>query len=168
MSDILNKILAAKRAEVTAAQAAKPLAAVRAEAEGQPAPRDFVGAIRAKIGAGGNVDVPPGADSPRKVGAGGTAPGTAVIAEIKKASPSKGVIRADFHPAEIAMDYAAHGATCLSVLTDRSFFQGAPEYLRAARAACRLPVPSSTTRNPSWLTVPKARSSLRSCWRRAR
>ncbi|MDI6748707.1 MAG: indole-3-glycerol phosphate synthase TrpC [Pseudomonadota bacterium] len=136
MSDILNKILAAKRAEVTAAQAAKPLAAVRAEAEGQPAPRDFVGAIRAKIGAGGNEDVPPGADSTRKVGAGGTA----VIAEIKKASPSKGVIRPDFRPAEIAADYERHGAACLSVLTDRQFFQGAPEYLQQARAACSLPV----------------------------
>lgn len=116
--DILKRILAAKREEVAAAQASKPLSAVRAEAEAQAQARDFVGAIRGKI-AGGKP---------------------AVIAEIKKASPSKGVIRADFRPAEIAADYAAHGAACLSVLTDRQFFQGAPEYLQAARAACALPV----------------------------
>mgnify|MGYP001067292651 FL=1 len=122
MSDILNKILAVKREEVAAAQAAKPLAAIRAEAEAQSAPRDFVGAIRNKVGA--------------KVSAGGTA----VIAEIKKASPSKGVIRPDFRPAEIAADYAQHGAACLSVLTDRQFFQGSTEYLQQARAACALPV----------------------------
>ncbi len=122
MSDILNKILAVKREEVAAAQAAKPLAAIRAEAEAQSAPRDFVGAIRNKIGA----KVSPG--------------GTAVIAEIKKASPSKGVIRPDFRPAEIAADYAQHGAACLSVLTDRQFFQGSTEYLQQARAACALPV----------------------------
>ncbi|MDP1606324.1 MAG: indole-3-glycerol phosphate synthase TrpC [Rhodocyclaceae bacterium] len=117
-SDILNKILAVKREEVAAALAVKPLAAIRAEAEAQPAPRDFVGAIRAKVGAGG----------------------TAIISEIKKASPSKGVIRPDFHPAEIAADYAMHGAACLSVLTDHQFFQGSTEYLQAARAACALPV----------------------------
>lgn len=116
--DILKRILGVKREEVAAAQASKPLSAVRAEAETLPAPRDFVDAIRGKI-AGGEP---------------------AVIAEIKKASPSKGVIRADFRPAEIAVDYAAHGAACLSVLTDRQFFQGAPEYLQAARAACSLPV----------------------------
>ncbi|MEO8410198.1 MAG: indole-3-glycerol phosphate synthase TrpC, partial [Propionivibrio sp.] len=118
MSDILNQILAVKRAEVTATAALQPLAAVRAEAEAQALPRDFVGAIRAKTDSGH----------------------PAVIAEIKKASPSKGVIRADFRPAAIAADYAAHGAACLSVLTDRQFFQGAPEYLQAARAACALPV----------------------------
>ena len=122
MSDILNKILAVKREEVAAAQVAKPLAVIRAEAEAQPPARDFVDAIRAKVGAGN------------------TANGGAVIAEIKKASPSKGVIRPDFHPAEIAADYEKHGAACLSVLTDRQFFQGAPEYLQAARAACALPV----------------------------
>ena len=121
-SDILNKILAVKREEVAAAQAAKPLAAIRAEAEAQPKARDFVGAIREKIGAGG------------------TAAGTAVIAEIKKASPSKGVIRPDFRPAEIAADYEKHGAACLSVLTDRQFFQGSTAYLQQARAACGLPV----------------------------
>ena len=118
MSDILQKILAVKREEVAAAQAAKPLAALRAEAEAQPPPRDFLGAVREKVG--------------RRE--------TAVIAEIKKASPSKGVIRADFRPGEIAASYAAHGAACLSVLTDRPFFQGAPEYLVEARAACSLPV----------------------------
>ncbi|PKO87745.1 MAG: indole-3-glycerol phosphate synthase TrpC [Betaproteobacteria bacterium HGW-Betaproteobacteria-12] len=118
MSDILNKIIATKRQEVAAARAVKPLAAVEAEAAAQPAPRDFVGAIRAKLAAGQ----------------------PAVIAEIKKASPSKGVIRADFRPADIARSYAAHGAACLSVLTDREYFQGCPEYLQIARAACPLPV----------------------------
>jgi indole-3-glycerol phosphate synthase len=118
MPDILDKILAVKREEVAAASAARPFAAMRADAEAQPAARDFVGAIRAKVGADD----------------------TAVIAEIKKASPSKGVIRADFHPAEIAADYERHGAACLSVLTDRPFFQGSEDYLREARAVCSLPV----------------------------
>ena len=118
MPDILDKILAVKREEVAAASAARPFAAMRADAEAQPAARDFVGAIRAKVGADD----------------------TAVIAEIKKASPSKGVIRADFHPAEIAADYERHGAACLSVLTDRPFFQGSEDYLREARTACSLPV----------------------------
>jgi indole-3-glycerol phosphate synthase len=116
--DILNKILAVKHQEVAAASAVKPLVAIRAEAEAQPAPRDFLGAIRGKITAGQ----------------------AAVIAEIKKASPSKGILRADFQPAEIAVSYERHGAACLSILTDRQFFQGAPEYLQAARAACALPV----------------------------
>jgi indole-3-glycerol phosphate synthase len=118
MSDILNKIIATKREEVAAARAAKPLSEVEAEALAQLPPRDFVGAIRNKIAFGK----------------------AAVIAEIKKASPSKGVIRPDFRPAEIAASYAAHGAACLSVLTDRQYFQGATEYLQAARAACELPV----------------------------
>jgi indole-3-glycerol phosphate synthase len=117
-ADILEKILAVKREEVAAARAAKPLAAMRADAEAQASARDFVGSIQSKVGAGD----------------------TAVIAEIKKASPSKGVIRADFRPAEIAADYAKHGAACLSVLTDKSFFQGDAAYLREARAACSLPV----------------------------
>ena len=118
MSDILQKILAVKAMEVKAAQAAKPLAAMRAEAERAAPVRDFAGAIRAKIAAGK----------------------PAVIAEIKKASPSKGVLRADFRPAQIAASYASHGAACLSVLTDKDFFQGSADYLRAARAACDIPV----------------------------
>ena len=118
MSDILNKIITTKHEEIAAARAAKPLAAVEAEAVAQAAPRDFVGAIRSKIAAGQ----------------------PAVIAEIKKASPSKGVIRPDFKPADIARSYEQHGAACLSVLTDRQYFQGCPEYLQQARAACNLPV----------------------------
>jgi indole-3-glycerol phosphate synthase len=118
MADILHKIIAVKHEEVAAAKAALPLSEVRARAEAQASARDFVGAVRAKIAAGK----------------------AAVIAEIKKASPSKGVLRQDFRPAEIAADYETHGAACLSVLTDRQFFQGAPEYLQAARAACGLPV----------------------------
>ena len=118
MSDILNKILAVKVQEVTQAQAIKPLAAMRAAATQAAPTRDFVGAIRARIAAGQ----------------------PAVIAEIKKASPSKGVLRADFRPAEIAASYARHGAACLSVLTDQQFFQGSAEYLQQARAACALPV----------------------------
>ena len=118
MSDILNTILAVKRQEIATAAALRPFATIRAEAHAQLAPRDFVGAIRNKIAAGQ----------------------AAVIAEIKKASPSKGVLREDFRPAEIAAGYARHGAACLSVLTDRQFFQGSPDYLQAARAACTLPV----------------------------
>lgn len=118
MSDILNKILAVKAQEVAAALSAKPLPVIRGEAEQMPSARDFIGAISNKIAAGQ----------------------AAVIAEIKKASPSKGVIREDFHPAEIARSYAQHGAACLSVLTDEQFFQGSEEYLKQARAACELPV----------------------------
>jgi len=118
MSDILNKILAVKAQEVAAALALKPLPIIRAEAAQAGPARDFVAAIRGKISAGQ----------------------AAVIAEIKKASPSKGVLRADFRPAEIAASYARHGAACLSVLTDEQFFQGGAEYLKQARGACALPV----------------------------
>jgi indole-3-glycerol phosphate synthase len=118
MSDILKKILAVKAQEVAETQTIKTLATVRAEAERAVPVRDFTGAIRARIAAGQ----------------------AAVIAEIKKASPSKGVLRVDFHPAEIAASYARHGAACLSVLTDEQFFQGSAEYLKQARAACKLPV----------------------------
>lgn len=118
MSDILNTIIATKGIEIAQGQALRPLATLKAEAAAQPPTRDFVGAMRAKISQGQS----------------------AVIAEIKKASPSKGIIRPDFHPAEIARSYASHGAACLSVLTDRDYFQGAPEYLQQARAACNLPI----------------------------
>jgi indole-3-glycerol phosphate synthase len=117
MSDILHRILAVKQQEIEAAKRARPLEAVRAEAERAPPPRGFAAALRAEVAAG----VP------------------AVIAEVKKASPSKGVLRADFDPAVIARAYAAGGAACLSVLTDRQFFQGAPEHLVAAREASGLP-----------------------------
>lgn len=118
MSDILNKIVAVKRQEVAAAIKRKPLEAVRFDAESRVLTRDFVGALRAKVAAGK----------------------PAVIAEIKKASPSKGVLRADFIPADIAQSYAEHGAACLSVLTDKDFFQGSTDYLKQARASCSLPV----------------------------
>ena len=118
MSDILKKILAVKAQEVTAAIAVKSLAQVRIEAEQTAQARDFVGAIRGKIASGQ----------------------PAVIAEIKKASPSKGILRADFRPAELASSYAKHGAACLSVLTDEQFFQGSAAYLQQAREACELPV----------------------------
>lgn len=118
MSDILNKIVAVKREEVAAASKRKPLAAVRFDAESRVLTRDFAGALRAKIAAGK----------------------PAVIAEVKKASPSKGVLRADFIPADIAQSYAEYGAACLSVLTDKDFFQGSVDYLKQARASCDLPV----------------------------
>jgi indole-3-glycerol phosphate synthase len=116
--DILARILSSKAKEVAAARTAKPLAALRDEARAAPPVRDFVGALRGAIAAG-------------KAG---------VIAEIKKASPSRGVLRPIFDPAAIARRYEAGGATCVSVLTDREYFQGAPEHLVAARAACSLPV----------------------------
>jgi len=118
MSDILNKINAVKREEVAAAKARRSLASLREEAEARPDTRGFEAELRAKVAAGQS----------------------AVIAEIKKASPSKGVLREDFRPAEIAQSYERHGAACLSVLTDERFFQGSAAYLQQARAACALPV----------------------------
>jgi indole-3-glycerol phosphate synthase len=118
MNDILDKIVAVKREEVAAAVRQKPLAVVRADAESRVLTRDFEGALRAKIAAGQ----------------------AAVIAEIKKASPSKGLLRAEFIPADIAQSYAEYGAACLSVLTDKQFFQGSVDYLKQARASCDLPV----------------------------
>ena len=118
MSDILARILATKTDEVAAARRARPLGEIESAARSAPAARNFVGAIRAKI-AGGRP---------------------AVIAEIKKASPSRGVLRADFDPAAIATAYERGGAACLSVLTDATYFQGSAAHLAAARAACGLPV----------------------------
>jgi indole-3-glycerol phosphate synthase len=118
MSDILKKILATKQQEVAASKAKTSLEQLQKQAEAQGDPRDFVGSIHKKIMA----------NKP------------AVIAEIKKASPSKGVIRADFNPAEIARSYEKAGAACLSVLTDVEYFQGSAEYLKQARKACKLPV----------------------------
>ena len=118
MSDILNKIVAVKREEIAAAKDRKPLPAMRADAESRVLTRDFTGALRSKIAEGK----------------------AAVIAEIKKASPSKGVLREDFIPADIAQSYAEAGAACLSVLTDKQFFMGEPDYLKQARASCDLPV----------------------------
>ncbi|CAH1206130.1 Indole-3-glycerol phosphate synthase [Candidatus Nitrotoga sp. BS] len=118
MSDILQKILTVKAQEIAADKAICSWETMRTNAEQALLTRDFVGAIRSKITAGQ----------------------PAVIAEIKKASPSKGVLRADFRPAEIAASYASHGAACLSVLTDVQFFQGSAEYLQEARAACSIPV----------------------------
>lgn len=118
MNDILKKILDTKQQEIAAAVAQNPLAQVRAAAEASSQPRDFTEAIQSRAGKGR----------------------PAVIAEIKKASPSKGIIRADFRPAEIAASYEKGGAACLSVLTDKQYFQGSSEYLQQARGACSLPV----------------------------
>jgi indole-3-glycerol phosphate synthase len=122
MSDILNKILDVKADEISAAKKYRGFADLRREvesdSEARQGLRNFEAGLRAKIAAGR----------------------AAVIAEVKKASPSKGILRADFQPADIAASYAAHGAACLSVLTDVQFFQGSPEYLQQARAACSIPV----------------------------
>jgi indole-3-glycerol phosphate synthase len=122
MSDILNKILAVKADEVATAKKYRDFASLRrdveSDIESRAALRGFEASLRGKIAAGQ----------------------AGVIAEVKKASPSKGVLREDFKPAAIAESYARHGAACLSVLTDVQFFQGAPAYLQQARAACAIPV----------------------------
>jgi len=118
VSDILQKILEVKRGEIAAAEKLRPLALLREDAAKAGGLRDFIGALRSKMSAG----LP------------------AVIAEIKKASPSKGVLRPDFDPKAIAMSYARHGAACLSVLTDEKFFQGSRDYLVQARESSGLPV----------------------------
>jgi indole-3-glycerol phosphate synthase len=117
-ADILERIVAVKREEVAAGKRRRGIASLRDEAEGRRDVRGFTAALRAKVDAGR----------------------PAVIAEIKKASPSKGILREHFVPAAIAERYAEHGAACLSVLTDERFFQGAAAYLEQARAACPLPV----------------------------
>ena len=118
MSDILDRIVAVKREEIAAARRVRDLASLRRDAETLGGQRDFVASLRAKVAAGA----------------------ASVIAEIKKASPSKGVLRERFVPAEIAASYERHGAAALSVLTDRQFFQGSAAFLEEARAACALPV----------------------------
>ena len=122
MSDILKQIVAVKHEEIATALKTRSLAEVRAQAEQRNRDlndvRDFAGALRAKVAAGQ----------------------AAVIAEVKKASPSKGVLREHFVPADIARSYAQHGAACLSVLTDERFFQGCEAFLKQAREACELPV----------------------------
>lgn len=118
MGDVLERIVVAKRAELAQAKAARPRRQLEGEARAAAPARDFVGAMRARIASGR----------------------PAVIAEIKRASPSRGVLREDFDPGAIAQSYEAGGATCMSVLTDKQFFQGALEHLKEARAACNLPV----------------------------
>jgi indole-3-glycerol phosphate synthase len=118
MSDILQRIVAVKREEIAAARGRRSLQGLRADAEARRDQRGFEAALRSRLAAGQ----------------------AAVIAEVKKASPSKGVLREHFVPAEIAASYARHGAACLSVLTDAPFFQGSEAYLQQARAACALPV----------------------------
>jgi indole-3-glycerol phosphate synthase len=118
VAHVLDRIIAAKRVEVERAKSEVPAAEIERRARSASSPRGFEASLRARIAAGD----------------------PAVIAEIKRASPSKGLIRADFDPARIAATYEAHGAACLSVLTDREFFKGSAEDLKLARAACRLPV----------------------------
>jgi indole-3-glycerol phosphate synthase len=122
MSDILHKILSVKADEVAAAKKNRDFASLRSDVESnqeaRTSLRGFEASLRSKISAGH----------------------AGVIAEVKKASPSKGILRPDFRPAQIAQTYAAHGAACLSVLTDVQFFQGSPDYLQQARAACPIPV----------------------------
>ncbi len=118
MADVLQNILAAKKLEIAAARKAVPPPLIERQAAAAPASRDFVGALRARLDAGR----------------------PAVIAEVKRASPSKGMLREQFDPAAIAASYEAGGAACLSVLTDREFFKGDAMHLRAAKAACSLPV----------------------------
>ena len=118
MADVLQKILATKRDEIARSSAAVPIGGIKKSAAAAGHPRDFAGAIRARIEEGR----------------------PAVIAEIKKASPSKGVLREQFDPVAIARSYAKGGATCLSVLTDQQYFQGSHEHLKSARGACALPV----------------------------
>lgn len=135
MSDILNTILARKAEEIAERSARVPLAELIARSADLPLTRGFAAAMQASIAAGE----------------------PAVIAEVKKASPSKGVIRPDFHPADIAVSYEFGGASCLSVLTDVDFFQGADAYLRQAREACTLPVLRKD------FTVDPTRSTKRAC-----
>ena len=118
MADILDRIVAVKRAELALSRAARPLTELRRDAEALGGVRDFARALQTRVAAGQ----------------------AAVIAEVKKASPSKGVLREHFVPAEIAASYERHGAACLSVLTDERFFQGSAAYLQQARAACAVPV----------------------------
>ena len=118
MSDILDQIVAVKRDEISVARRHRDLASLRRDAEQLGGQRDFVAGLRGRIAGGG----------------------AAVIAEVKKASPSKGVLREDFVPQAIAESYERHGAAALSVLTDLQFFQGSAAYLKQARAACALPV----------------------------
>jgi indole-3-glycerol phosphate synthase len=118
MADILQRILAVKADEVARLKKEKPAETLRAEAASAPPPRDFVGAIRKRIAAGH----------------------PAIIAEIKKASPSRGMLRKSFDPAAIAASYERHGAACVSILTDEQFFQGALQHLKEVRLACSLPL----------------------------
>ena len=118
MPDILRRIVAVKTQEVAAAKQLTSQSSIEQQATAATPPRDFVSALRAKIANGKS----------------------AVISEIKKASPSKGVLREHFDPAAIAKSYQKHGAACLSVLTDKQFFQGDIAHMKAARAACNLPV----------------------------